>query len=88
MCHFKRTFLHLKGGKLKKNFSWLEPNLVIFSKVVLSKKKKNQRQNKERVHFCVLNDLVFTDQTALTITSYNAKNKFLLKNMNANFELK
>ena len=83
MCHFKRTFLHLKGGKLKKKFSWLEPNLVIYPK-----SKKNQRQNKEGVHFCVLNDLVFTDQTALTKTSYNAKNKFLLKNINANFELK
>ena len=32
--------------------------------------------------------LVFTDQTAFTITSYNAKNIFLPKNMNANFELK
>ena len=72
----------------EKEFFLARAKFSYFSKVVSSKKKKNQRQTKERVHFCVLNDLVFTDQTALTITSYNAKNKFLLKNMNANFELK
>ena len=48
MCPFKCTFLHLKGGKLQKKVSWLEPNLVIFPKSSYQKRKRKSTSEQEK----------------------------------------
>ena len=63
-------------------------NLKPFKTYLLNAFRLDKKRKECTFAYEVIWYLVFTDQTAFTITSYNAKNIFLPKNMNANFELK